>query len=294
MRLSILLALVLSVTMLAAQSPTAKTRKSLAEGLVRHCIERDGIKPPHLESGLEIGTGKGDLVLLVRRQDGTLRLEATPRGLGDHGPAAGIPEVPEVIEEAFVAANGKPPIAKPVRKAAPAKLSIKRYEGKLTIATLSDENPLAVESLDRTRLQASLKKLFATTSATSAQAQLHMQVDVDASMQVVMTCWEVARLAGFTTVMFSVLGRLRPSTDDELGLIQGLPGQFGWVAKKQQQGPAIYDGELLILLDGPTRFGDVVPLFAECARKGIWQIAFAGQKDKHHRFKLPMHVPVDR
>ena len=120
-----------------------------------------------------------------------------------------------------------------------------------------------------------------------------MDVHVDADIQDVLTCWEIARSVGYATLMFSPLGRMRPYTNEERNLIQGLPKKFGRVAKKQQP-PTVFDGELLILLDGPTRFGDVAPLILQCANTGIWQLSFAGLKDKHHRFKLPTHLPFNQ
>jgi hypothetical protein len=119
-----------------------------------------------------------------------------------------------------------------------------------------------------------------------------VEVAIDATMQDFLTCWEVARVAGFSAVMFSPQGKLRASTQEERDLIAGIPTKFGWTVANRR-GQRVCNGELLILLDGPTRFGDVAPLIMRCAHEGIWQIAFVGQRNAKLRFKLPTHLPTD-
>ncbi|MFT4516161.1 MAG: biopolymer transport protein ExbD [Planctomycetota bacterium] len=284
---------VLGASSIAAQAATPKTRKSLAEGLVRHCIERDKLTPPHMESGLEMGTGKGDIVLMVRRADGSLHLEALPRGLGDHGPAAEIKDAALGIEEEKEV-GAKPKPGKP--KAAPGvqvnTLIIKRTKNKVTVTTSADQTPIEGPKVDRAKLEQQLRKRFAITKDPTVEAVLIAKVDADATMQDFLTCWEVARLAGFSVVMLSPTGKVRTSTQEERALIAGIAKKFEWTAENRNGRP-LYNGELLILLDGPTRFGDVAPLIIQCAHEGIWQIAFAGQKNAKQRFKLPTHLPTD-
>lgn len=292
---------VLGASSIAAQVTTPKTKRSLAEGLVRQCIERDRLTPPHMESGLEMGAGKGDMVLMVRRPDGSLRVEALPRGRGDHGPAAEISDaelgLDAEIEEEQVA--GLPKAVKPkagqlnaVRKATPTKLRIKRFKERVSVTTSAGPNAIEGPKVDRAELEQQLRACFATVKGTTVAAVVIAEVDADASMQDFLTCWEVARSVGFSVVMLTPTGKVRTSTQDERDLIASIPKKFEWTARNHP-GPVIRDGELLILLDGPTRFGDIAPLMIHCANKGIWQIAFVGQKNAKQRFKLPTHLPTD-
>lgn len=290
---TVCLAALLTTTSLIAQDQAKpkKPRRSLADGLVRHCIERDALEPPTLSAGLEMGAGKGAMVLLVRRPDGTLRIEELQRGLGDHGPA---PEIKGVApaEEIELDNNGKPkkPKAGAVVEAPPATIRIARSADTVTITTSADKVPMVGKSVNRKWLATQLAKCFAKTKKTSTEAQLLIEVSVNATMQETLACWEVARAAGFKTPMLSPKGRTRPPTADERQLISSIADKYEW-PKKVMLGQPLYDGELLILLDGPTKVRDVMPLIMLCANAGIWQINFAGQKNPKKRFKLPMHIP---
>lgn len=279
-----------------SQNEAPLVKKSLAAGLVRHCIERDQLTPPRVLSGLEIGAGKGEMVLIIRRPDGSLHAEALPRGLGNHGPAAKVQKVGEIIEEVVEKAakpqkpNPKAPNLKAVA-VAPVKVNLKRSGGSVFVAIGAAKDTMRSDNVDRTALAKRMAACFATTKNTKTEGQLLLEVSADATMQDVLTCWEVARAAGFKSLMFSPQGRMRILTDKERALITNIPDKFKWQGRKR--GPmTVYDGELLVLLDGPTRFYDIAPLIIQCANMGVWQIAFVGQKDKKHRFKLPTHLPT--
>lgn len=255
-----------------------------------------------MESGLEMGAGKGDMVLMVRRPDGSLHVEALPRGRGDHGPAAEITDAELGIEEGQVRAKpkagnpqpDKPKLGKPkaARNASPTNLTIKRFKERVAVTTSAGTIAIEGPKVDRDTLKQQLRKCFAAVKGTTVEAVVVANVDADASMQDFLTCWEVARSVGFSVVMFAPTGKVRTSTQAERDLIASIPKKFGWDADRRQ-GSRIHNGELLILLDGPTRFGDVAPILIHCANKGIWQIAFVGQKNPKQRFKLPTHLPSD-
>lgn len=298
-------------------TPSSKVKKSLADGLVRQCIERDGLKPPRIESGLEMAAGKGPIVFLVRRANGTFEVEALPRGRGDHGPAAEIAkaDVVEVEELVEKAAPAPKPAAKPntlpepqgnepqgnklPSNKGPAKLSITHSDDLVTVVinahgkALAKASKMTNKAVGRAELTKQLRQCLARSHGTKVAAQLLLEASTEARMQDVLACWEIARAVGFTNIMWLPTGPMRQATDEERTLIAGLAKRFHWQADVSEGRP-FYDGELLILLDGPTRFRDVRPLILLCAKHGIWQIAFAGQDGKSRRFKLPTHLPYDR
>lgn len=280
-----------------AQTPQSSPR-SLADGLVRQAIEREGLTPPPCQSGLEIGAGKGPMVLLIRRAGGELATEAIVRGSGDHGAAAEKRELQPVTEVAE-----QPKAARPVAKAsepqphaatAPAQLQLGRDEAQTVLATRAQ--PRLLVGLDRERLRPLLPPLFAATEGSQYEAKLELAIDADVPMQDVLLCWELARDAGFDTLLLNPLGREQAASASDRELIAGLPAKYGW--EVQRRGPGgiqpVCQGELLIALDGTTRFGEVSPLIRELARAGIWQFGFVGQKDRTTRFKLPTNLPFDK
>ena len=75
-----------------------------------------------------------------------------------------------------------------------------------------------------------------------------------------------------------------------------VPSEYGF--RIERHGPPGHQirvayGEVLILLDGPTRWADFDPIYRQCIKAGIWRIGIVGQRDIGTRFKLPMNIPFD-
>lgn len=282
----------LALTLLLAPT-VAQAPRSLADGLVRQAIERERLAPPHCESGLEIGAGKGPLLLLLRRAGGELAIEEIERGSGDHGAAAEKRELQPVVEtpEPHKAA-GQP---QPGAATAPAQLRLGR-EAAQTLLWTREPKQLQAQPVEREKLRQLLPALFAATKGSQYEAQLELAIAPEVPMQDVMLTWELARAAGFDTLLWHPLGREKTASARDRELIAGLPAKHGWVVRRRGPGgvQAVCEGEVLIALDGATPFGDVSPLIREFARAGIWQFGFVGQKDRSTRFKLPTNLPFDK
>lgn len=274
----------------SAQPEPQRLPRSLADGLVRQRIEIDGLRPPHLDVGLEIGAGEGPLVLMVRRPDGKLEFTELDRGPGDHGKAPAPDRIDQPVEQAAAA-----PAPPPAHTLAVATVRIERSDDRVSVRAGVDAEPLVGESVAKERLQPLLGELLASRRASDVAGQLLLEVAPDATMQDVLTVCEVARAAGFTVLMFSG-SRAGPIDDDVRGLLAALPAKFGWRTERTGPGGAqpMCDGELLVLFDGPARWADFVPLYVECAKIGIWRISFVGQRDAQTRGKLPANLPFDR
>lgn len=54
------------------------------------------------------------------------------------------------------------------------------------------------------------------------------------------------------------------------------------------------EGELLIVIDGPATYGDMVPLMTQLARACIWRFGFVAKQDASTYVKLPTNLPFDR
>lgn len=280
------------VAVLAAQEPAppASPRRSLADGLVRQRIEIDRLRPPRIDAGLEIGAGEGPLVLLVRRADGTLEVTEIERGLGEHGVAPDPDRLDVPVEQEAAA-----PALPPGHNMAPATVQIERSDGRVSVRAGKDVEPLVGEAVAKDRLRPLLAELLASRRDSNVAGQLLLEIAPDAAMQDVLAVCEVARAAGFTTLMFSG-SRAGPIREADRELLAALPAKFGWRTARMGPGGAqpICDGELLVLLDGPARWADFVPLYIQCAKVGIWRISFVGQQDAKTRCKLPANLPFDR
>jgi len=302
---SVYVSFVLSASMLA-QEP-AKPNTSMADGLVRQLIEREQLQPPRLESGLEMGQGKGPMVLMIWRADGSMSLHELQRGYGDFGPAAEkrIIEEPEVVEEEEEVVEvvevveeaegqkkaGRDAAGRKVQRGPPveAKVRLRRNGDELRVEI--GPRLLRGAEVDRKSLQSALQVFV-------ADRELVIEPESDVLMQDVLTTCEVARGAGLDRFSFGGGRAVRdqPLKPEMLEQLVSLPATFDWpverVAGAAQQ--PICEGELLVLLDGECRWSRFRSLLQECAKIGIWQIALVGQKDARTRLKLPTHLPFDR
>lgn len=276
-----------------AQPAPAKPQRSQADALVRQVIEREQLAPPRLESGLELGAGKGPLVLLVRHRDGSFALQAVARG-GDEAAAEVQPPQIDLPQEIELTPAEEVPEADPKAAAGPAKLRFGCKDGEVEIGTDKAPQQLRGKAATRSAIAALLREQTAVKREPKLKGQLQLAIDAEVPMQDVLTTLELARAAGFTVPMFEPRGRQGTLGEREQQQIAGLAEQFGWKVELKAGVQPIASGELLILLDGPVAFGDVAPLMVALMRAGIWQFGFVGQQDAKARFKLPTHLPVDR
>ena len=265
-----------------AASPSTPVR-SLAAGLVRQQVEIRKVDLPVVQAGQELGAGQGPMVLLVRRADGSLETLELQRGDGDHGPQA----TPTAPPEEVPAEGAEPP--------QPLRVVLRRPEGQFSIAIGSKGTPLVARVLDRD----ACRKLLAEHLGGKANAKALAGVTIDASPEVTMqewlTVWELARELGCTRVLFDGGGPGKPVLDAAArAVIAELPKTFEWKVELLGGVQPVCSGELLLLLDGKTIWGDVRPCIWELARAGIWEIGFACRQDAKTIVKLPTHLPCDR
>lgn len=293
----VLLALLGSGLCALAQAPGAEQdpaprRRSLADGLVRQVVEVGKIALPTAPGGLELGAGEGPLVMVVRRADGTLDVQELDRGAGDHGESrekavVTPPEEDEVREEAG------PEPKKPVKVAT---VRITRRDEDLAIGPAAEPLAWTGKQIAEAPVLAMLREQFQRTRETKEAGNLLMEVGADAFVQDLLTTWSLARQVGFRTLLLSPVGCDNSQQAESRAVLRELPKRLGW--KAERVGPKgmlrIYDGELLIALDGPVRMRDVSPWFVECAQAGIWRIGFVCQKDAKTRVKVPTDLPFDR
>jgi len=283
---------ILAFATTAQDSKQPRRVRSLADGLVRQRIEIDRLRPPQISSGTELGSGKGPLVLLIRRASGRFEYEAIERGRGDHGPS---PD-PDVIvaPEPKKAAKVQPQEA-PKNSIGNAVLRVARKDGVLTIATGSGKEVTKGKAIDRSGLKAALKQLFDLRRGTKVATQMVLEIREQATIQDVVTVSELARMTGFSTLLFS--GRSKETLkSDDAKRIMSLPSDYGFHVEyrmpQTSQFP-VADGELLVLLDGPTLWDDFDPIYRQCIKAGIWRIGLVCQRDMRKRFKLSINLPFD-
>ncbi len=297
---------------LPAQSPATQDSKraSLADGLVRQQIELQQLTPPRLTTGQEIAEGDGPLVLMILHKDFKAEFLSLKRGYGDFGaapePHRPIGEQETEVPEAEQPAPGAPaptPTAPTAAAAAPAPADVTKHTLGLAVLHVDQRgDDLVVSANDRATplhhtnpTSAEMAKvfadLFAATKGAPSHGQLLLEAKADVPMQAVLSLWSTAREQGFVAVNLSNLGLAPQPLTEVAKQLEALPREQEWPGRPF--GPVtLYGGELLILLDGPATWHDIGPVFATCARVGIWQIAFVGTDGKR-RFKLPMHIPTD-
>lgn len=298
-------------------------KRSMADGLVRQWIEREQLRPPRLQSAVELGHGKGPMVLLIWRPDGSVSLHELQRGHGDFGPAAKkrvvdelweeeeLEEAEEVEEEVLeqleageggAVAGGQ----EPVPDHAPRVLfSISSTEtgGTRLLLSLSncvpvsgDPEAIRVARVDREALSLALRAQLGPRADGEPRPGLLLDVQPEVSMADLLTAWEVAHGLGYTP---SFGGAQRKPIDPAVQQrLLELPKKFAWPIEVfgqpgDHQQP-VSEGELLVLIDGEATWGQFAPLIFVCAKAGIWKIAFVGQRDAKTRCKLPTHLPFDR
>ncbi len=267
----------------AQQQPATPPTRSLAAGLVRQQVEIERAKPPVVEQGREVGAGQGPMVLLLRRADGTLHLHELQRGDGDHGPAA---------EPRRLDVEPETPAHAPVAEepGAPVRILLRRVDGGVAVGIGDDPAAIAGKQVDR----AAVAKLLAQQRALAPKVQ---DVLIDAApavtMQQLLTVRELVQAAGFRGVLFDGAAAREPASAADRELLAGLPASFGWHVERTGPQP-VCSGELLLLVDGDVPWGEIAPLYLQCARVGIWEIAFACKRDDKTFLKLPVHLPFDR
>jgi hypothetical protein len=272
-----------------AQEPTPKATptRSLAAGLVRQQIEIDKIGVPLARSGDEMGAGKGPMVLMVRRADGSLQLHELQRGDGDHGPAAE-PTVPP-LEQELVEKHEELPEAKDYTR-----IVLGRRGNDQTIGTAAKLEAVVGKQLDHAVVTNLLQAQRAGKNERML-ANLMLEAAPEVTMQEILTVWEVARGLGWKAVMFHIdPGKSRPLAAAESEVIGGLASKHAWQVERIGPNQPVCSGELLVMLAGDTRWGDVRPLLVEFARNGIWELGFVAKKDDKTWVKLPTHLPFDR
>lgn len=299
-RLALCLSLPL-LTGLAAQDPAPRPTRSLAAGLVRQQIEVDRLRPPTAQQGLEIGAGEGPLVLLVWRAGSALTLSELQRGDGDHGHSPEPRRIDLPREEKVVEPPPPPPgEAAKASAAQPAKVAL-ALTGDELVATSSGaslptgECSRGKQQLDAKTLRPRLEAMLAAGKDQPHAALLQVDAAADVPMQHVLTLWEMARSVGFTGIAFEggLSKRTLPTPAREQ--IEGLAKRFEWPTRQIADGViTLCEGELLIALDGPATYGDMVPLMTQLARAGIWRFGFVAKQDAKTYVKLPTNLPFDR
>jgi len=280
-----------SLSITAQEQKPPRLVRSLADGLVRQRIEIDRLRPPKISEGVELGSGQGPLVLLIRRAKGGIDFEVIERGHGNHGPSP----VPKLIEEPTPKAGGK---KKPQEEAeepdAELILRVARKDGILSITKGAAEQITEGKAIDQPALKAALTRLFEARRGNKRAKQMVLDIHEEAMIQDVVTIVGVARKVGFSSLMFS--GARRGSlTGDDKKRIMDLPSKYGFRVEHRgaQGGQPVADGEVLVLLDGPTRWADFSPIYAQFAKAGIWRIGLLCQRDMRTRFKMPINLPFD-
>ena len=319
LRVAGLFALTLSLPAQEGQAP----KRSMADGLVRQWIEREQLQPPRLQSSVELGQGKGPMVLMIWRPGGSVSLHELQRGHEDFGPVAKkrvvdepleeeeevIEEVEEVdveeaeeevieeIEEADAGVNAEG------QQQAPddgpnlvARVAMRRDGDQLVIEVAGHPEAIRGAGVDRAALGSALhKRLGRQHLHADHRPDLVLEVQPEVSMADLLTAWEVAQELGCAPSFGG--GQQKPIDAEVRERLLALPKKFAWPVElfgvPGHQQP-VSDGELLVLIDGEATWGQFSPLIFACAKAGIWQIAFVGQRDAKTRCKLPTHLPFDR
>lgn len=269
------------------QEPAKRPARSLAAGLVRQQVEIAKLQPPLAKDGLEIGAGTGPLVLLVRRTNGALELQELQRGDDDRGPAADPKRLDAPLAENVVISAIAPPTVR-----------LDWLHG--NIVAFGDRNEATEwcrgQQLDAALLRPKLEAMLAAAKAKPSAGQLQIKAAATVPMQHVLGLWELARGLGYQEVLFHGRDVAADAPAAARELIAGLAARFEWPTRRGGHNGelTVCAGELLVLLDGPSTWGDVGPLFHEFARCGIWRIGFVVRKDAHTFVKLPTNLPLDR
>lgn len=281
-----------ALPLLAQETPAPlppAPKRSLADGLVRQRIEIDRLQPPVVTAGLEVGAGEGPMVLLVRKGNEPLVPHEIERGTGDHGPAAKKTSVgaPLAGREGAAQPKDRPGVTDDVL------VALERKGAELAVGTEAAPREIVGALADRAKLREWLQRQFETTRGTRFEGRIHLRVHADVLLQDVLTTWEVARSVGFRTLLIEDRPPGAQATPADRELLKGLAARFDWSVGTMLGVHPVCDAELLFLVDGKTRFGELAGLLRACVEFGYWQIGFVGQQDGKTRWKLPMHIPFD-
>jgi hypothetical protein len=213
-----------------------------------------------------MGQGKGPMVLMIWRTDGSMSLHKLQRGYDDFGPAAEKQVVPleeEVIEEEVVEEEAVEEVEAGQKKAganadggpgaaaSQPNLSVKlSRKGDTLLIEVPGIGSIEGAEVDRARLQLALQQQFARIADPKLRrSPFLIEPQSEVLMRDVLTTWEVARTAGFH-VFFgggNIQGEaLNPEMREELA---SLPVTFDWPVKKVNvwgTPQPICEGELLI------------------------------------------------
>lgn len=265
------LAVSCSVLLPSAQDPHAKPTRSTASVLVRQHLDVAKTKVPVATSGDEMGTGKGPMVMLVRRADGALQVQEIERGADDKARAAEFP-----------AETGEAPTIRVGRKGE-----------QVTLGNDAKPEAVAGKELDRAACRTFLATLRPDKDEKNPSPALTFDVQADVTLQQLLTVWEIARELGWQNIEFKMPTFDVPKlADADRKLLAGFPKEYGWTIRTVQEQPLVF-GEVLLLLEGDAKWRDVAPVVMELAMAGVWEFAFVCKKDATTFVKLPAHLPVN-
>jgi len=253
----------------SAQDPLKPTR-STASVLVRQHLDVAKTKVPVATSGDEMGTGKGPMVMLVRRADGSLHVEEIERGGDEKAPAAEFP--PETAETPTI--------------------RLDRKGDRVTLGNEAKPDAVAGKDLDRGACRTFLATLRPGKEEKKPSPALTFDVQADVTLQQLLSVWEIARELGWQNIEFKVPKFETPKlTDADRKTIAGFAKEHGWTMRTVQEQPLVF-GEVLLLLEADAKWRDVAPVVMELAMAGVWEFAFVCKKDDKSFVKLPAHLPV--
>ena len=175
-----------------------------------------------------------------------------------------------------------------------ARVDMVRYADELALIELEVVEPYLYPE-QGPQLGERFEQLARQRADTDVAGQLLIEAHPDTMVQDVVDLWQIAAQHGFERPLFGGMGN-RPLPDETQQLLQSLPKRFDWPSENRGPGGSIkvQGGELLFLLDGPTRWGDFLPLYAHCAQVGIWRLGLVCQQDRARRSKWSVPLPFDR
>ena len=235
-----------SLSIAAQEQKPPRLVRSLADGLVRQRIEIDRLRPPQITEGVELGSGQGPLVLLIRRAKGDIDFEVIERGRGDRGPSP----VPGFVQAPKPKAAGKRKPQEEVEEdGAELILRVVRKDGVFSITMGAAEQIAEGKAIDQPALKAALTRLFEARRGNKRANQMVLEIHEEAMSQDVVTSVGVARKVGFSSLMFSGAGR-GSLTGDDKKRIMDLPSKYGFRVEHRgaQGGQPVAHGEVLVLL----------------------------------------------
>lgn len=270
-----------------AQDVAAKPKQhSIAEQMVREILERGRLQPPVVTSGVPIGEGDGKLAVLVRGADGELEVASLDRATRkEDDPPPFTIELAEEVQKRRAAAAG------PDGPKARITLTIARRGEELRIESGERHSVIGGDRVDLTKLSQAMVQ-WRGEGATRAD-QLVVAAGPEMAAGDVIAAIAAARAAGFADVLLR--GANGALVDAQREVIDAATTDLGWEPARDAVPPmpALFGGELVLLVDGTVTWGEVVQIYTRCTKNGIWRLAFIAVDADGHRVKIPAHVPID-